>query len=809
MVSTRGNWGQACVLAGLITLGLTGCGGAAARYQSHLQRGKQYLAAGNLDKAGVEFRNAVQIQPKAPEALYLEGRVAEQRGDVRAAAGLYRAAIDQAPGYSAAQASLGRLLVFSGAVQRALETVSPGLTAHPDDPDLLAVHAAALHQQKRDIEAQADAEHAVRVAPTNENAISVLAALYAAEQAYPKAISLVDGAARKSPNAPDLHEVLANLYLTTGQADKAEEEMRKVVELRPHEMAPRMALALHFVRANKLDAAEQVLEEAVQSFGNLKDPARADEAKLALVEFIATRRSREQGEKKLRGFIAQDPANMDLRLGLGALLQRTGAPKEAEAVYRGVIDHEGSNPKGLMARDRVAAIEVSQGRQGEARKLVEEVLQKNPRDDDALILRANMELRGNDPTSAVGDLRAVLRDAPNSVPLQGTLARAYLAKGEPALAEETLRNAMRSAPQDVDLRIELAQLLAQSNRGQEAATLLQETARSVPDNPQVREALIRTYLLKQDLPAARAVAEEMKARQPNSPTGFYFAGLVAEQQKHLEESRRDLQHAHELQPRAIEILASLARVELVQGAGGEAIAAVQLAIKDNPGSAELLNLLGSVYLEQKDLPHARESFARASALDPGSWEAHRKLALVALAQNDPNGAISEYERASRIAPAEPRLIAELAQLYERQGRPDEAISRYESLYKSYPNLQQVAANNLAMLLVTYRTDRASLDRARDLTSGFTSTTNGSLLDTLGWVRFKRGEYADAVAFLERAIADAPGSRVIRYHLAMAQLQIGQRDRARENLEAALAGSESFSGAEEARVALATLKASSG
>jgi Tfp pilus assembly protein PilF len=40
---------------------------------------------------------------------------------------------------------------------------------------------------------------------------------------------------------------------------------------------------------------------------------------------------------------------------------------------------------------------------------------------------------------------------------------------------------------------------------------------------------------------------------------------------------------------------------------------------------------------------------------------------------------------------------------------------------------------------------------------------------------------------------------------MAQLRTGQRENARNNLESALSGSEDFTGAQEARSTLATLK----
>jgi tetratricopeptide (TPR) repeat protein len=788
---------------------MAACGGAAARFASHLQRGKEYLAAGNLEKASVEFRNAGQIQPKNADALYYNGRVAEARGNIREAVAFYQSAVDAAPGNTEACAHLGKMLVFAGASQRALSLIAPSLVAHPDDPDLLAVRAAARHQLKQDDAALADAEKAVKTAPTNENAVAVLAGLYAETKDYARAISLVASTVAKVPQSLDLREVLTNLYLSNGQPHEAQQQMRKIIELKPLELNPRAQLAMHLARAHDLDGAQLVLEQAIRAFADSKQKANSDAAKLLLVDFVAGERSRADGEKTLRGFIAQDPDNLDLRLGLGLLLQRTGATSDAILAYQEVVKQDGTGPKGLVARDRVAAIESSQGHVDVTRKLLAEVLQKNPRDDDALILRADIELRESDPAGAIGDLRAVLRDRPESIPLQQTLAKAYLAKGDRALAEETLRALMQRAPNEVSTRLELAQLLGQTERSAEGLTLLEETVQRFPDSVPARETLIRAYLSKNDLPAAKAAAADLVSHQPKSAVGFLYAGIVAGEEKHFDESEKDLEHALELQPNAFAILSAFSQLEASRGRYDVAIEKVQASVAQVPNDAQLSDLLGALYFEKKDFAGAGNVFASESARNPQLWRPHRSLALVKQAQNDAAGAISEYEAAIKIAPAEPQLVIELADLYEKQGRSDDAIARYEALYKSNPTMQQVAANNLAMLLVTYKKDRASLDRARDLTSTFASSSNGSFLDTNGWVRFKRGEYGDAVSVLERAITLAPASSVIHYHLGMAELQVGQRDRARSNLEAALAGSGSFSGVEEARLALATLKASSG
>ena len=139
---------QGCILGTLVLLVLTGCGGARERYESHLQRGKQYLAQDNLDKAGIEFRNALQILPKDAQAFYYNGRVAEARQQPRQAVGLYQAALDANPNLDDARARLAKVFVIAGAAQRALDVIGPGIARHPDDADLLAARAAAHRDRK-------------------------------------------------------------------------------------------------------------------------------------------------------------------------------------------------------------------------------------------------------------------------------------------------------------------------------------------------------------------------------------------------------------------------------------------------------------------------------------------------------------------------------------------------------------------------------------------------------------------------------------------------------------------------------------
>jgi tetratricopeptide (TPR) repeat protein len=312
-------------------------------------------------------------------------------------------------------------------------------------------------------------------------------------------------------------------------------------------------------------------------------------------------------------------------------------------------------------------------------------------------------------------------------------------------------------------------------------------------------------MANRDLSAAGAEAENLKRLRPSSTEGYYLAGLIAHDDGRPDDSEKNLEHALELQPTSLDILTSLTRFSLDRGRDTAALARLRHAVERDPDNVQLLDLLGGTYLETRNPPLATEVLTRALKLDPRSWVVHRDLGRARLAASDTTAAIEEYKAAQKLAPTQPRVATELAGLYEKQGRVDEAISCYESLQQGDSAAKQLAANNIAMLLVSYKTDKASLERARALTVDFDRTDNASLLDTLGWVRFKRREYRDAVVALERATDRSPDSKVIRYHLGMAQLKLGEPEHARANLESALSGSGSFTGSEEARSALASLK----
>ena len=57
---------------------LSGCGGGEERQEEYLTRAQEYFDEDNMDKAKIEAKNVLQINPKNAEARYLLGMINEQ-----------------------------------------------------------------------------------------------------------------------------------------------------------------------------------------------------------------------------------------------------------------------------------------------------------------------------------------------------------------------------------------------------------------------------------------------------------------------------------------------------------------------------------------------------------------------------------------------------------------------------------------------------------------------------------------------------------------------------------------------------------
>ena len=252
----------------------------------------------------------------------------------------------------------------------------------------------------------------------------------------------------------------------------------------------------------------------------------------------------------------------------------------------------------------------------------------------------------------------------------------------------------------------------------------------------------------------------------------------------------------------MEPLIAFSRSQIALGRPEKALARVQQVVNRNPKHFLAWNLLGEIQMQQKEYADAEYSFKQVIAIAPAWSIPYRNLVRIRLEQQQPDAALAMVEEGYKKTD-DTILGLELAAYFEQRGNDDLAIKQYEKLLTQHPDLQ-VAANNLAMLLTRGDAQPAALDRALELVKGFKDSDNPVLLDTLGWVHFKRGELAQALPVLQRAQLAAPKLPEISYHLGMAYYRNGRKEEARVQLAKALERERPFPGREEAQQVLDSL-----
>ena len=130
-------------------------------------------------------------------------------------------------------------------------------------PDLPVVHGAigelAL-RRRRLPEARREFSRALAGDPYLFEAIRGQATLEVLERHPDRAVAIVDGVLKAVKDDPSLLLLAASVYRSTGDADRIESTLRRVIELDASNQQAYVALASYYVDQNKLDEALHQLE---------------------------------------------------------------------------------------------------------------------------------------------------------------------------------------------------------------------------------------------------------------------------------------------------------------------------------------------------------------------------------------------------------------------------------------------------------------------------------------------------------------------------------------------------------------------
>jgi Flp pilus assembly protein TadD len=205
----------------------------------------------------------------------------------------------------------------------------------------------------------------------------------------------------------------------------------------------------------------------------------------------------------------------------------------------------------------------------------------------------------------------------------------------------------------------------------------------------------------------------------------------------------------------------------------------QIALRDDPSSAEAQYGLGSVYLKQQKNAEARASFEQALRLTasypdtaPNAWN---NLGLLAIREGRTTEAIQYFQEALRLSPDYWIALQNLGNAYRQQKRWDDARSTLERAVAARPHDPET---NYSLAMVYAQTDDTQrayryLQTALKLRPDYPEAMNN-----LGVLYLRTRRRDDAVAQFEKCIRVAPGFDQSYLNLARVYGLEGDRDKAR-------------------------------
>ena len=710
----------------LSALTLSGCDTAEERAEAHYQRALTLIAAGDTDRAKVEFRNVFRLDGEHLAARLAYAAELRREGEIREAWGQYLRAVDQDPQSLEAHRALIELAMQGQDFDAAAESVAAAAAIAPEDPGIRAWKATIDYRAGRTDAAVELARAVAAEDPGLVPAQMVLIADRIAAGDSAAALALTDAALVHAPGDASLH--LVRLKTLEGMGDKAGAgaELERMATLFPADAGVRRALVQWHLASGDADGAEAVLRRAADAAAE-GDPQPA----LTLVQFLLELSGAPAARAELEARIAAAGADAEadagadagtdagaaalpFRRALAGLDFAAGRRDEAIAAVRRLVEGAPASDATRDLEITLAEMLAETGDTAGAEGLIAGVLAADPDHVAALKLSAKLAIEDDRPEAAVERMRAALAQAPRDPEIMTIMALAHERQGSRELAGERLALAVEYSDKAPAESLRYARFLMQDGRSGPAEGVVVDALRRAPENPELLEMLGRIHLARRDFARAAQVAAILRAeddpRARAMATALEAASL--EGQGRTDEMVELLRSSEEGEAGGeaggdARALAGLMQAYVAQGDLAAAAAHLEEILARDPGNVPARLMQGGLAALEGDAAAAEAAYRGVIADAPGARAGHQALAALLAGQGRGEEAVAAVDQGLAALPGDARLRALKAGLLEAEGDADGAIALYEALYAEDRG-SAVIANNLASLLASTRADKESL-----------------------------------------------------------------------------------------------------
>ncbi|KJS28669.1 MAG: hypothetical protein VR64_23395 [Desulfatitalea sp. BRH_c12] len=671
----------------------------------------------------------------------------------------------------------------------------------------------------------------VKLDATNQEALLRLATFYMLARNFEESEKHVRTLLDLNPNHIEALYLSAGLNDLQGKREAAAEAFSKIIALDARQTRAYIGMASILLHQDKRNEAEAYLQRA-QALD-----AKDIKLWLAMVGFYASQKEYGRAEQEILNGIAANPDSADLRIAQGNLYAQQKKYDAAEKAFLKAIDIDSQSAGAYLTTARFYE---TTGQTDSARAMYRKTVEIKPDDAGTLISAAQFFFKIREIDEANGYIEKILSERPKFLPalmLKGEIlvserkwndavaqfdqviaqdandGRAYyfkalalLGKGDRQVAKSVLAKSIELNPKDLRAKLLRADLYLKERDFTGAEKNARQVLEVLPAHYQAHSILGRAYMGQSKLKEAQTVIGRMIAMQPDNAYGFVLQGMLLRVGADNAGALASFEKALALDKGQLDVLAQIVGIYASRNDFETALARCERQmdlVKESPfHQAFILNLKGRLYADQDMGGKAESAYQSAIAAYANFTQPYFGLAQLYLQRRQIDKAIAQYDAMLQKNPnmVGPHML--LGTLYDTQKKFGASEKHYREVLRIDDSFAP-AANNLAFLLAE-QSDK--LDEALMLAQKAKEKLpqDPSVMDTLGWVYYKRGLYDSAIAEFVDSIEKLPNNASVHYHLGLAYYKKEDYESAREHLSQALKLDEAFDGAEMARKILMDL-----
>jgi len=481
----------------------------------------------------------------------------------------------------------------------------------------------------------------------------------------------------------------------------------------------------------------------------------------------------------------------------------TGNKKQTMAMYNRALELQKDD---VRIMDAVARYHFKNGDLDDAAIYVDKMIGKRPAYFPARMLKGELLISKKQFTEALQLFEELSKQEPRSARVHYFKGIAHIGRNETGQAKTAMLRAIDLNPRYIKAKIVLADLYMREKAFDLARKEGEEVLKIRPDNYHAKMIVGNALMYQGHSRDAVSVFRDLIRLDPQNPAGYFRLGLVQRLTKQYDRALVNLEKARALNPRLMDVFTNIV---FLYSARKDFAAALEQCdrqariVKDSPALlAMVYNLKGEVNLAQKKIKSAETCFQNALKQNPDFLRPYYALARIYLKNRQEDKAIAQYQALLTKNPDQvvPHML--LGTIFDMQKRFDLSEEHYRKALEINPEFAP-AANNLSYLLTNQ--DR-ELDKALSLAqmSREKLPDDPGVMDTLGWILYKKGLYDSAINEFTDSLSKIPGNPTIHYHLGMAYYKKRNLEQARKQMEKALSLADSFDGADNAREILSGL-----